>query len=217
MKNILDMIFIKNVKINTNSFRNLYYSSDKSSFAGFNLDLLCENKNYDNYEILKELIHDIGESHKEFKAFIKLLDKTYFIRILEDNDSYIYDILMYNAKKEEDYILYDDIFFPKVINIPDSLKDINKPILYVDNHINIIKNEGLFSKYLGYEDWDYKNKCLNMIDVSCLDNIMSDFKKSDIKRTYMFKKNGGEIIKLELNIKYKDKFYYIDKIIVQKS
>ena len=51
MKNILDMIFIKNVKINTNSFRNLYYSSDKSSFAGFNLDLLCENKNYDNYEI----------------------------------------------------------------------------------------------------------------------------------------------------------------------
>ena len=32
MKNILDMIFIKDVKINTNSFRNLYYSSDKSSF-----------------------------------------------------------------------------------------------------------------------------------------------------------------------------------------
>jgi hypothetical protein len=124
---------------------------------------------------------------------------------------------MYNAKKEEDYKLYDNIFFPKVINIPDSLKYINKPILYVDNHINIIKNEGMFSKYLGYEDWDYKNKCLNMIDVSCLDNIMSDFKKSDIKRTYTFKKNGGEIIKLELNIKYKDKFYYIDKIIVQKS
>ena len=217
MKNILDMIFIKDIEVNTKLFRNLYYSSDKSSFAGFNLDLFCENKKYDNYEILKSLIHDIGESHKEFKAFIKLLDKTYFIRILEDNDSYIYDILMYNAKKEEDYKLYDNIFFPKIINVPESLKNLNKPILYVDNHINIIKNEGLFSSYLGYEDWDYKNKCLNMIDVSCIDNIINDFNGNDINSTYSFKKNGGDIIKLELNIKYKYKFYYIDKIIVQKS
>ena len=212
MKNILDMLFLKDVKLDRLCFRNLYYSSNKSSFAGFDYDIICENKLYDKYEILKEYMSNIGEYHKEFKAFIKLDNNTYFIRILEDNDNKIYDILMYTANKKEEYDKYDRIFFPKIITIPKSYDNINKPIIYVDNHINIVKNEGLFSSYLGYEDWDYKNKCLNMIDVSCLDNIITDFNGKSFTKSYNFKKNGGDIIRLKLSINYLDNFYYINSI-----
>lgn len=212
MKNILDMLFIKNIKLDRQLFRNLYYSSNKSSFAGFNYDIICENKLYDNYLILKQYISNIGEYHKEYKAFIQLSNTKYFIRILEDNDNKIYDILMYLINNEEEYNKYDKIFFPKLINIPKSYENINKPIIYVDNHINIIKNEGLFSSYLGYEDWDYKNKCLNMIDVSCLDNIISDFNNKSFTKSYNFKKNGGDIIRLNISFIYLDGFYYINSI-----
>ena len=206
------MIFVKNVEVNRNVFRNLYYSSDKSSFAGFDIDLLCENKKYDKYEILKSMIHEIGEYHKEYKAFIKLSDILYFIRILKDNDDKVYDILMYKVNNDDEYNKYERIFLSQINNLPKSLIDLNKCILSINEHVNIIKNEGLFSKYLGYEDWDYKNKCQNMIDFSCENNILNDFNKNDFVKDYTFKKNGGEYIKLRISIKYLDEYYYIDDI-----
>ena len=215
MRNILDMLFIKDINLDKTVFRNLYYSSNKSSFAGFELNKLKENKNYNQYEILKEIINDIGVKHKEYKAFIKLDNIIYFIRILKDNDEKIYDILMYLIKNKEEYDKYDNIFFPNIIQIPNSLKNINKCILYINDHINMVKNSDLFVKYLGYEDWDYKNKCLNMIDVSCEEKILNDFNKKDFNNIYTFKKNGGEEIKLELYIKYIDGFYYIDEVAVK--
>ena len=212
MKNILDMLFIKNVELDKDKFRNLYYSSDKSNFAGFNIEIIEEYKKFNEYEVIQDIINNIGEYHKEYKGFILLDKNKYFIRILEDNDSKIYDIMIHKLKNEEEYDKYNRIFFPKKIIIPNELKNINKSIIYVDNHVNIIKNEGLFSNYLGYEDWDYKNKCLNMIDVSTSDNIIDDFKNKDFNKEYIFKKNGGDLIKLKLFIKYYDGFYYIEDI-----
>jgi len=212
MKKVLDMLFIKNINLDKSCFRNLFYSSEKSSFAGFDIDKLLENKIYDNYEIIKEYEDFIGEKHKEYKAFIKLDNLKCFIRILKDNDDKIYDILIYLINNEDEYIKYDNIFFPKKINIPQSLLNFNKCIIYVDNHVNIIKNEGLFSNYLGYEDWDYKNKILNRIDSSCVNDILRDFNELDFNKIYEFKTNYGNIIKLKLYIKYLDGFYYIDKI-----
>lgn len=212
MKKILDYLFLKNIDINEDIFRNLYYSSEISSFAGFDMNLLCENKKYDKYEILKELENRIGENHIEYKYFVKLINKTYFVRILEDNDNKIYDILMYRSDKKEEYDLYNKIFFPKEMEIPDSLNKLNKPIIYVDNHVTILKNEGLFSNFLGYEDWDYKNKCLNRIDVSATTTILDLFKNNDFSQIIDFEKNGGDLITLNLDIKYLDGFYYIDNI-----
>ncbi len=212
MENILDMLFIKNIKVNRSVFRNLYYSSDKSSFAGFDIDLLCENKKYDRYEVIKSMIHEIGEYHKEYKAFISLKDILYFIRILKDNDDTVYDILMYKINNNDEYDKYERIFLSNINTLPKSLNVLNKCILIVNDHVNIIKNEGLFSNYLGYEDWDYKNKCQNMIDFSCIDNIIDDFNKCDFVNVYTFKKNGGELIKLRISFKYLDGYYYIDDI-----
>ena len=212
MKKILDYLFLKEVDIAKEIFRNLYYSSEISSFAGFDITLLCENKNYDNYDILKEISSTIGERHIEYKYFIKLSNKIYFVRILEDNDNKIYDILMYRADKKEEYDLYDKIFFPKEIEIPQSLANINKPIIYIDNHINILKNEGMFSNFLGYEDWDYKNKCLNKIDISATTDILGLFMNKDFNETITFEKNGGDLVTLNLDFKYLDGFYYIDNI-----
>lgn len=212
MNKILDMLFIREKVIEKECFRNLYYSSDKSSFAGYNYNILCENKIYDEYKIIKDVINEIGEFHKEYKAFIKLKDILYFIRILTDNDDKCYDILMYKVDSDSSYRLYDKVFFPFKIIIPESLSNFDKCLIFVNEHVNIIKNEGMFSKYLEYEDWDYKNKCLNMIDVSCVDNIIDDFKNKDFKKKYCFKKNGGEKIYLELSFKYIDGFYYIDGV-----
>lgn len=213
MKDILDVLFIKNIEVKKYIFRNLYYSSDKNSFAGFNYDILIENKKYDSYEITKEILNNIGEYHKEYKAFIKLKDNEYFIRILKDNDLYCYDILMYKINNKNEYDKYNRIFFKNKIIIPDSLINIKYPLIFVDNHINLIKNEILFTKYLGYEDWDFKNKCSNFIDLSCESNIINDFKDNDFKKEYTFIKNGGDKIVLTLDIIYKDGFYYIRNII----
>ena len=212
MKNILDMLFIKDVVVDKNVFRNLYYSSDKSSFAGFDMKLLCENKKYDKYEVFKSMIHEIGEYHKEYKSFIKLIDKLYFIRILKDNDDKVYDILMYIVNNDTEYNKYERIFLSQIINIPKEIEELNKCVLLINDHVNIIKNEGLFSKYLGYEDWDYKNKCQNMIDFSCVDNIIDNFNKNDFIGIYTFKKNGGDLIKLKVSLKYLNEYYYIDEI-----
>ncbi len=212
MKNILDMLFLKNVKLDKSVFRNMYYSSDKSSFAGMDLNILSENKKYDKYEILKDILKDIGECHQEYMAFIKLKDKTYFIRILKDNDQKIYDILMYLINDSKDLKKYDSIFFKDYIKIPKELEDINKTIIYINNHINIIKNAKYFTSYLGYEDWDYKNKCLNMIDVSLTKNVIDDFKNQDFINVYEFVTNGKELIKLKIEFKYLLGFYYIENI-----
>ena len=112
------------------------------------------------------------------------------------------------------YNKFNKIFFPNIINIPKSLDNINKAIIYVDDiHINLIKNEKLFVSYLGYEDWDYKNKCLNMLDSSIInDNPLADFKKEDFIKTYEFKMNGLNNISLKCEFKYKDGFYYINNV-----
>ncbi len=213
-KEILDILFIKNTKVNRSLFNNLYYSYDDDSFAGFDTKILIKNQIYSSYEILKSRHTKIAEEHNEYKYFVKLSDRRVFIRIVSDYDDIVYDIMIYNISSDEMYIKFDNIFFPNLLIIPESLKDINKTILYIDNgHINIVKNEGLFVSYLGYEDWDYKNKCLNMLDVSIIDsNPFDDFKNKGFIKNYKFKMNGTSTINLKLDIKYKEGFYYIDDI-----
>lgn len=214
-KNILDILFIKNTKLDRSLFNALYYSYESDSFAGFDKEILLKNQIYDSYEIIKERHTIIAEGHNEYKYFIKLFNKNVFIRIVSDYNDIVYDIMIYNMIDNEMYSKFDRIFFPNIIIIPKSLDDINKTILYVDDkHINIVKNEKLFVSYLGYEDWDYKNKCLNMLDVSILDekNPLADFKKKDFIKEYKFKMNGLKTINLKCDIKYKDDFYYIDNV-----
>lgn len=216
MENIIKMLFVRNYELDKSVFRNLYYSSFKSSFAGFELDLLIENKKYLDYKLIKSVQNNIGEYHIEYKAIIKFIDLDVFVRILKDNDGYIYDILIYKINDLNDFNKYDRIFFRKEIELPQKLKNLDKCILYIDNNVNIVKNVSLFSNYLGYEDWDYKNKCCNMIDSSTNDLIINDFRKRDFKKKYKFKKNGGEFINLILDIKYMEGFYYIDLIEYEK-
>ena len=122
-------------------------------------------------------------------------------------------------KDEIMYNKFNKIFFPNIIKIPEALENINKTILYVDeSHINLIKNESIFVSYLGYEDWDYKNKCQNMLDVSIIQdtNPLLDFNKKDFIKVYNFKMNGLKNIKLECSFIYKDEFYYIDFVNIIK-
>ena len=214
MKKLLDLLFIKNTKINRNMFNALYYSYESDSFAGFDTNILLKNQKYDSYEILKERHTKIAENHNEYKYFIKLDNKKIFIRIISDYNDIIYDIMIYNMTDDNTYNKFNKIFFPNIINIPKSLDNINKAIIYVDDiHINLIKNEKLFVSYLGYEDWDYKNKCLNMLDSSIInENPLADFKKEDFIKTYEFKMNGLNNISLKCEFKYKDGFYYINNV-----
>lgn len=217
IRNVLDILFIKRTKLDRSLFNALYYSYESDSFAGFDVDILLKNQIYDSYEIIKGRHTKIAEGHNEYKYFIKLFNKNVFIRIVSDYNDIVYDIMIYNMIDEKMYNKFDKIFFPNIINIPKSLDDINKTILYVDDkHIHIVKNEKLFVSYLGYEDWDYKNKCLNMLDASMLDIIdpLADFKKKDFIKVYNFKMNGLKTIKLKCDIKYIDGFYYIDNVVL---
>ena len=75
---------------------------------------------------------------------------------------------------------------------------------------NLIYNEKKFTLRIGYEDWDYKNKCLNNLCNSIIDlNPLNDFNKMDFKKEYTFIKNGGEKVKLNLEFRYVDGFYLI--------
>lgn len=215
MKKILDMLFLKDTKFDRSLFNALYYSYEKDSFAGFDLDILFKTKIYDSYEILKERHTLIAENHHEYKYFIKLDKKIIFIRIISDYIDIVYDIMIYDIKDDDMFNKFNNIFFPNILELPKSLDNINKTILYInDNHINLVKNEKLFVSYLGYEDWDYKNKCLNMLETSIrdCDNYLDDFKNKDFIKIYNFMTNGSNVIKLKLYIKYLDGFYYIDKV-----
>ena len=206
MKKILDLLFIKNSNVDRSLFNNLYFSYDKLSFAGFDYDILIKNQIYDSYEILKERHTVIAENHNEYKYFIKINNKKVFIRIVSDYLDIVYDIMIYDMYDEEMYNKFNNIFFPNILVIPKSYDNINKTILYIDNiHIYLVRNE----------DWDYKNKCLNMLDVSIIGekNVLSDFNEKDFVKTYTFKMNGTKNISLKCNIKYLDGFYYIDEII----
>ena len=210
---VLDILFIRNTKLNRALFNNLYYSYEKESFAGFDINLLLKNQLYSSYEVIKDRHTKIAEGHNEYKYFIKLSDKTIFVRIVSDYDDIVYDIMIYNMSNKELFDKFDRIFFPQILEIPDSLIKLNKPVLYINNHINIVLNERLLVSYLGYEDWDYKNKCHNMIDLSIVDNNpLDDFKNKDLKKEYEFRTNGTSTIKLKLDIKYKDGFYYINNV-----
>ena len=213
-KEVIDILFIKGTKVNRNLFNNLYYSYEKDSFAGFDSDTLTKNQKYTSYEILKYRHTDIAEKHNEYKFFIKLDDKKVFMRIVSDYNDITYDVMIYDMIDNQMYKKFDNIFFPTILEIQDSLKKLDKPILYINNsHINIVMNEGMFVNYLGYEDWDYKNKCQNMLDQSIIaENPLADFNGNDFIKIYEFKMNGLNRVKLKCDIKYKDGFYYIDKV-----
>ena len=72
MKKILDMLFIKNEKLDRDLFRALFYSFDNDCFAGFDKEILFKHQIYDSYKILKERISKIAENHNEYKYFIEL-------------------------------------------------------------------------------------------------------------------------------------------------
>ncbi len=207
---LLNMILLKSEKLNRRAFSNLYFSYDDLSFVGFNEELIKCLKKYDEYEIVEERINAIGERHHEYKYIVKTIDGLYFFRYLTDDLNLIYDVLIYNARDLEKI---KRIFFPNEDSLPDELKKLNKPILKIDDHVNLVFNHGLFTKYLGYEDWDYKNKCLNQLDFSCNDKlILSYFKNESFETKLSFIKNDGNNISLKLNFIYKDGYYIIDKM-----
>ena len=214
MKKILDMLFIKNEKLDRDLFRALFYSFDNDCFAGFDKEILLKHQIYSSYKILKERITKIAENHNEYKYFIELENIRLFVRIISDYEDMVYDILIYSINNDSLYEKYDRIFFPNLLVIPKELENLNKTIiLKEDNHIKLIKNEGIFLKYLGYEDWDFKNKCDHNLDMAATDsNFINLFNNKDFSGKFIFKKNGGELIELNISFKYFNNFYYIDNI-----
>ena len=213
MKKILDMLFIKNEKLDRELFRALFYSFDNDCFAGFDKDIILKHQIYDSYKILKERITKIAENHNEYKYFIEVGNQRLFVRIISDYEDMVYDILIYSILDEALYKKYDRIFFPNILIIPNELENMNKTIILKDdNHIKLIKNEGLFLKYLGYEDWDFKNKCDNNLEMATKSNILVLFNNKDFSGKFIFKKNGGELIELFISFKYLNNFYYIDNV-----
>ena len=211
MIKLLDMLFIKNINIDKDIFLNLYFSFDKISFVGINDGMFDVLKKYDSYEIIKQRDSEIGERHHEYKSIIKTLDYNYFVRIISDYRDLVYDILVYSIT---DYEKIERIFFPNMDLIPDYLIKLNKPIIKVDNHVNLIYNHLAFTILLGYEDWDYKNKCLNRLDVSSIDeSFISKFNNNDLKGEFIFKTNGDSLKKFYIYFKYTDGFYIIDEIL----
>lgn len=207
---ILDMLFVKDYEIRRDSFINLYFSFDRVSFVGYN-DKIGILKKYDSYQILNERVTEIGEYHHEYKYIVSVCDNCYFIRAITNEDGLIYDILIYTVK-DINYI--NRIFFPNVFIIPDSVKAYNKPVLRVDNNVNLIYMEKAFTEALGYEDWDYKNKCLNHLDYSAIDKrFIESFKEADFNGLYSFKRNDDKIALLYLDIKYVDGLYIIKEIV----
>ena len=207
------MLFIKNEKLDRDLFRALFYSFDNDCFAGFDKEILLKHQIYSSYKILKERITKIAENHNEYKYFIEVGNLKLFVRIISDYEDLVYDILIYSILDEALYKKYDRIFFPNILIIPNELENINKTIILKENnHIRLIKNEGIFLKYLGYEDWDFKNKCDNNLEMVTKSNILVLFNNKDFSGKFIFKKNGGELIELFISFKYLNNFYYIDNV-----
>ena len=210
MTNILDVLFIKNILIDKSKFNALYFSSDNYSFSGFNDDIFIINKNYESYNIIESMESLIGEKHREYKYIINALGDKFFIRILSDDRNLIYDILIYSLK--DNYELINKVFFTKKDVLPDIIIKSTKPIIKIDNGVKLIKNHKEFVKYLGYQDWDYENKCQNRLDYSTNDNIINDFKGISFINNYLFKKNDDALIDLLLKFDYCDGYYIITEI-----
>lgn len=210
MKKLIDMLFIKNIEIKKDIFLTLYFSYDDLSFVGFNKNSISVLKKYDNYEIIKKRDTEIGEKHHEIKYIIKTIDKMYFIRTLSDYRNLIYDILIYTVK---DLNKINNIFFPEIEKIPDELIKLNKIIIKKEEDVKLVYNHSMFTNLLGYEDWDYKNKCLNKLDYSCTDdNFINLFNKTDFKGNFKFVTNSGIIKELYISFKYIKDYYIIDEI-----
>ena len=63
------------------------------------------------------------------------------------------------------------------------------------------------------EDWDFKNKCDHNLDMVATDsNYINLFNNKDFSGKFIFKKNGGELVELNISFKYFNNFYYIDNI-----
>jgi len=207
---ILDMLLMKECEIKRDSFINLYFSYDNISFVGYS-DNIAILKKYDSYKILKERDTEIGEYHHEYKYIVNVYDNTYFIRVLSNEDGLIYDILIYTVSSINEIT---KIFFPEIYELPKKIKALNKPVLKVDSNVNLIYEEKAFTAYLGYEDWDYKNKCLNHLDYSAIDKgFINNFKNKGFSGVYSFKRNDDKIANLYLNIGYVDGLYIINEII----
>ena len=208
------MLFIKNEKLDRDLFRALFYSFDNDCFAGFDKEILLKHQIYSSYKILKERITKIAENHNEYKYFIELDNLKLFVRIISDYEDLVYDILIYSINDNLLFEKYDRIFFPSLLSVPKELENINKTIILKENnHIRLIKNEGIFLKYLGYEDWDFKNKCENNLEMAVKDsNFINLFNNKDFSGKFIFKKNGGELIELFVSFKFINNFYYIDNV-----
>lgn len=214
MKRLLEALFIKDKLIDKSIFKSLYYSYDDESFVGLDMNIINSHKIYNSYEIIKERHKLLSEMHHENIMFLNVGNKTLFLRAISDYNGMFYDILIYSVHNDDEYQKYDKIFFTKEIEAPEELKKTGKPVLaIIDNHIVIIANPDDFIKHLGYQDWDYSNKCENRIDASTTEKIINDFNGADFINSYIFKKNSDVgNIKLTLDIKYINGFYIINEI-----
>lgn len=212
--NYIDILFNKNIPLNKNNFINLYYSYDDISFVGYDEEILLKNKKYDSIKPEIEVETAIGEKHKEYKAILNL-DELVFLRVIINQADQIYDVLIYSIKDEQTYMKYKNIFFKDILILPEELNnEKNMIIKFIDEHVKIIKNSSAFIHHLGYEDWDYRNKLLDNLDMSVNDaNFINDINQNTtFTKTYEFRKNGLDIIKLTCEFTWHNGYYIIKKI-----
>lgn len=213
---VLEMLFLKDYKINYELFSKTLYASYNKSYIGLTDKFLEKIKIYDNIEILNQKENIIGDLNDEIEKLfiIKLNDKRLFLRLLYNDLRIIYDILIYD---NFDYEKFVTIFFSnKEIELDSYLKD-NKSLITVfkNNHLLIIKNQDLLLNRIGYEAWDFNNKFNNNLDLVIKNkNIIELLNiKKDFNEKIYFICNGDMIKSFDIKFKYyyfKNHFYIIN-------
>lgn len=213
---VLEMLFLKDYKINYELFSKTLYASYNKSCIGLTDKFLEKIKIYDNIEILNQKENIIGDLNDEIEKLfiIKLNDKRLFLRLLYNDLRIIYDILIYD---NFDYEKFVTIFFSnKEIELDSYLKD-NKSLITVfkNNHLLIIKNQDLLLNRIGYEAWDFNNKFNNNLDLVINNKNIIELlnTKKDFNEKIDFICNGDMIKSIDVIFKYynyKNSFYIID-------
>lgn len=213
---VLEMLFLKDYKINYELFSKTLYASYNKSYIGLTDKFLEKIKIYDNIEILNQKENIIGDLNDEIEKLfiIKLNDKRLFLRLLYNDLRIIYDILIYD---NFDYEKFVTIFFSnKEIELDSYLKD-NKSLITVfkNNHLLIIKNQDLLLNRIGYEAWDFNNKFNNNLDLVIKNkNIIELLNiKKDFNEKIYFICNGDMTKSFDIKFKYhyfKNHFYIIN-------
>lgn len=213
---VLEMLFLKDYKINYKLFAKTLYASYNKSYIGLTKEFLERIKIYDSIEILNQKENIIGDLNDEIEQLfiIKLNDKRLFLRLLYNDLRIIYDILIYD---NFDYEKFVTIFFSnKEIELDSYLKD-NKSLITVfkNNHLLIIKNQDSLLKTIGYEAWDFNNKFNNNLDLVINNKNIIELlnTKKDFNEKIDFICNGDMIKSIDARFKYynyKNSFYIID-------